>query len=353
MHINGDVDRSIRESTPTEPNESFLYSTVVQPQAENVVGGLQPLPPPVSNAALEKQSILASLFLDPLRDDLSDVPGIERLSEEDFDIPIDNGAHTALHWAASLAKPSLLGALISRGASIYRVNGGGETALMRAARTTNNLDQSSFPDLLELLGPTIEMRDNRGQTVLHHIAVTSAIKGRSSACRYYLDSLLEFVVRQGSASNSQQESFNADLPQSKHKTIGLARFMSEIVNAQDIAGDTALNLASRINNRSIIQQLLEVGANPSIPNRGGLKPLDFGVGGDVGLIELPNSTQNSLSSSQKSTSDNRVGDSSKQLLECKIISLQNIPKLMFFKLSRPLSQTLSYHFVASYKLSSR
>ena len=320
----------MRDSTPTEPNESFMYSGLGQSQSESAVGGLQPLPTPVSNAALEKQSTLASLFLDPLRDDLSNVPGIERLSEEDFDIPIDNGAHTALHWAASLAKPSLLSALISKGASIYRVNGGGETALMRAARTTNNLDQSSFPELLELLGPTIEMRDNRGQTVLHHIAVTSAIKGRSSACRYYLDSLLEFVVRQGSASNSQQnsqqESFSGDVLQNRQKPIGLARFMSEIVNAQDIAGDTALNLAARINNRSIIQQLLEVGANPSIPNRGGLKPLDFGVGGDTSIKELPNSTQNSISSSQKSTSENRVGDSSKQLLECETVTDREVQR---------------------------
>ncbi|KAI4153089.1 MAG: hypothetical protein LQ340_002516 [Diploschistes diacapsis] len=327
-HANGYYNKSMRESSPTEPNESFMYNGFIHPGLDNGVVGLQPLPTPASNAALEKQNILASLFLDPTRDDLDDVPGIDTLSEEDFDIPIDNGAHTALHWAASLAKPSLLKALIARGASIYRVNGGGETALMRAARTTNNLDQSSFPELLELLGSTIEMRDNRGQTVLHHIAVTSAIKGRSSACRYYLDSLLEFVVRQGSASNSQQESFNRDLSQNKHKPIGLARFMSEIVNAQDIAGDTALNLAARINNRSIIQQLLEVGANPSIPNRGGLKPLDFGVGGDVGPADLPTSSQNSLSNSQKTTSENRVGDSSKQLLES-LRTLVNDTELSF------------------------
>ena len=320
QNTNGDYERSLRERSPTEPNESFMYSGYVQPGLDGGVVGLLPLPAPTSHSDLEKQGILASLFLDPSRDDLSDVPGLDNLNGEDFDIPIDNGAHTALHWAASLAKPTLLKALVARGASIFRVNGGGETALMRAARTTNNLDHNSFPELLELLGPTIEMRDNRGQTVLHHIAVTSAIKGRSSSCRYYLDSLLAFVVRQGSAPNSQQESFHPD-PGLVKKPIGLARFMSEIVNAQDIAGDTALNLAARINNRSIIQQLLEVGANPSIPNRGGLKPLDFGVGGEIGA-EIANSSQNSLSSSQKTTSENRVGDSSKQLMDCRLFRVQ-------------------------------
>jgi ankyrin repeat protein len=67
--------------------------------------------------------------------------------------------------------------------------------------------------------------------------------------------------------------------------------MAEIVNAVDMSGDTALNLAARIGNKSIIQQLLEVGANPTIPNRGGLKPVDFGVGGDPELLEAQPSSQ--------------------------------------------------------------
>lgn len=313
--INGDYDRSMRDTTPTEPNESFVYDQYPQPLADQMVVALEPLPHPVSVSAKGKQQSLASLFIDSTREDPSYVPNLDGLSGEDLDIPIDGTGHTALHWAATLAKPALMRALIAKGASIFRVNTGGETALMRAALVTNNLDQNSFSELLELLGPTIEMRDGKGRTVLHHIAVSSAIRGRSSACRYYFDSLLEFVVRQGSASNSQKNSFAPDVAQQqKHRPIGLARFMSEIVNAQDINGDTALNLAARIDNKSTVQQLLEVGANPSIPNRGGLKPLDFGVGIDV---ESHPSSQNSLSSSQKATTENRVGDLSKELMTCK------------------------------------
>lgn len=62
--------------------------------------------------------------------------------------------------------------------------------------------------------------------------------------------------------------------------MSLARFIGEIVNAQDKSGDTALNIAARIGNKSIIQQLLEIGADSSIPNRAGLRPIDFGVGGE-------------------------------------------------------------------------
>lgn len=318
---NGGYDRSMRDITPTEANDSFLYhqSSHAHPNIDHSIIGVQPLPQPTGNVALEKQQLLTSLFMDASQNDFSNHPAILRLSGEDLDIPIDTTPHTSLHWAATLGRISLVRALIARGASIYRVNGGGETALIRAALTTNNLDSGSFPELLELLGPTIEMRDGRGRTVLHHLAVSSAIKGRSPACKYYLESLLEFVVRQGSASNSQQNSFNDVHNPASHprtKSIGLARFMSEIVNAQDFSGDTALNLAARIGNKSIIQQLLEVGANPTIANRGGLKPVDFGVGGDPEPAEMQQSSSQSLTTHEKSGL-NKVVDSSRDLITCK------------------------------------
>lgn len=313
---NGSFDTSIRELTPAEPGHSVAYQQHggSQLNMDLTIIGLPPLPQPISNMDIEKQQILTSLFLDPSQTDFSKHPALLNLSGEDLDIPIDPTAHTALHWAATLARTSLLRALISKGASIFRLNGGGETALIRAALTTNNLDQGSFPELLELLGPTIEIRDGRGRTVLHHIAVSSAVKGRSAACRYYLESLLEFVVRQGSAASSHQNSFQvgADPSAPPIRSIGLARFMSEIVNAADMSGDTALNLAARIGNKSIIQQLLEVGANPAIPNRGGLKPVDFGVG-DPETTEMQPSSQ---ASKAERDPVRKVTESSQELVAC-------------------------------------
>lgn len=321
---NGGYDRSMRDVTPTEANDSFLYHQPnhAHPNTDQSIIGVQPLPQPTSNTALKKKELLIQLFLESPQTDFSNHEPLLHLSGEDLDIPMDGTAHTALHWAATLGRTSLVRTLIVRGASIYRVNGGGETALIRAALTTNNLDQGSFPELLELLGPTIEMRDGRGRTVLHHLAVSSAVKGRSAACKYYLECLLEFVVRQGSASNSQQNSFidalnPASLPRTK--SIGLARFMTEIVNAQDLSGDTALNLAARIGNKSIIQQLIEVGADPTIANRGGLKPVDFGVGGDPEPTEMQQSSSQSLLTHEK-TGLNKVGDSSRDLMTCKCSS---------------------------------
>lgn len=277
--------------------------------------GLPPLPPPSTDLAREKAKMLTSLFMDTSQTDFSHHPAVLQLSPEDLDLPIDEAAHTALHWAATLARTSLLRELVGKGANIFRLNGGGETALIRAALTTNNLDQGSFPALLEVLGPTIEIRDGRGRTVLHHIAVSSAVKGRSSACRYYLESLLEFVVRQGSAPSSQQNSFSGfEFAGPQPKSIGLVRFMAEMVNLTDMAGDTALNIAARIGNKSIIQQLLEVGADPKIPNRAGLKPIDFGVGIASESSEVPQPDQ---SSRAEGDSLSKVKDSSQELINCR------------------------------------
>lgn len=271
-----DYGLSMREATPTEPNDSFVYNGHPDlQQDEGYPMSLPPLLTPTSVQANNKKSLLMSLFTDPHRTDFSKHEAFLTLSLQELEMPVDNTAHTALSWAATLARVPLLKTFISKGASIFRVNRGGETALMKACVVTNNLDMGTFPDILELLGPTIELRDSRGRTVLHHIAITSAVKGRSQASKYYLESLLEFVVRQGSAPNSQQ-SFSNGLP--ALKSMGIGRFMSEIVNVQDKSGDTALNIAARIGNRSIISQLLEVGADPSISNRSNLCPIDFGIG---------------------------------------------------------------------------
>ncbi|CZT45399.1 related to transcription factor [Rhynchosporium secalis] len=294
------LNMSMREASPTEPNESFVYHN----QHIQIEGGNSPLPPlpmPSNLQSSAKKDLLMSLFT--TQEDFTNHKAFQSLSSEDLDIPIDASCNTALIWAATLARHNLLKALISHGASIFRVNSSGETALMRSCLVTNNLEAGSFADILELLGPSIEIRDTRGRTVLHHIAVTSAVKGRSQASKYHLETLLEFVVRQGSAPDSQQSFSNVPPPLT---TLGIGRFMSEVVNIQDRSGDTALNIASRIGNRSIISQLIEVGADASIANRSNLSPMDFGVGDPTEFERRPGEerVQNkTMSNERKETSD--------------------------------------------------
>ncbi|KAK8207314.1 hypothetical protein IWZ01DRAFT_438582 [Phyllosticta capitalensis] len=308
---NGEVE-TIRDGSPTEPNESFVYHQT-GPQTSTGDGdvhhALTPLPTPNDHASQEKQAVLLDLFHDnQSRTDFSNHPAIVHLSGSDLDYPLDQSANTALHWAATLARVNVMRLLISKGANIFRGNAAGQTPLMAAVAVNNCLDHGCFPELLELLAPLIELRDDQGRTILHHIAVASGVKGRAASSKYYLEALLEFLVRNTTSQNSQS-SFEG----SSSKPIGLMRFMSEMVNARDVAGNTALNLVARIGNRSIIQQLLEVKADPTIPNYKGLRPIDFGVGEDP--EKLNHQTPNQVGSPSKSRGPaSRVEETSREMM---------------------------------------
>lgn len=265
--------------SPTEPNESFYQTGHHLTTTDGEVPtALPPLPHPSDKVSEEKRAMLTDLFADQSRTDFTNHPAILHLSGSDLDMPIDNSSNTALHWAATLARVSLMRLLVSKGANMFRGNAAGQTPLMSAVSVNNSLDHSCFPETLEILAPLIELRDAQGRTILHHIAVTCAIKGRAASSKYYLEALLEYLVR-SNIGNSQSSSYegNGNYP----KPIGLMRFMQEMVNARDKAGNTALNLAARIGNRNIISQLMEVQADPSIPNHKGTRPIDFGVGSDA------------------------------------------------------------------------
>lgn len=280
------VDPMLTEETPTEPNESFMQTTQDQHCPRDSDQGflsLAPLPIPETKSGEDKRLLLLELFAEPARTDFFSHPAIEQLSGADLDIPLDGQGNTALHWAGTLGKVLVIKALVSKGANLFRGNAGGATALMHAVQVNNTHQQNNFPEMLECLGPLIELRDATGRTVLHHIAVASGIKGRSQSSRYYLESLLAFTVRQGgvgSAPNSQNHSFADKAPSFEKvgiKAMNLARFMSEIVNIQDRCGNTALNLVSRIGTHAIINQLEEVGADFGIANHKGFRPESFGI----------------------------------------------------------------------------
>lgn len=315
------LEISMLDGTATEPNDSFMsqQNQSFAPIQEGVFG-LEPLPAPKGPKEEYKKQLLVDLFLDASRADFSDHPAFLTLSGHDFEIPIDGSCNTALHWAATLARVPLVKQLVAKGFNIFRTNSGGETALVAACQARNNLDHSTFPELLELLGPGIEVRDGRGRTLLHHIAVSSAMQGRAAVGQYYLESLLEFIVHQGSGPNSQNQSFDAVNydDHRKHSTIGLATFMSDIVNAQDKSGDTALNLAARTSTKTIIQQLLEVGADTHIANNGGLAPVDFGVGSEKDAVPELNSIPSSSFQNVPASSQTSFADAQSDILTCKV-----------------------------------
>lgn len=223
---------------------------------------IPPLEPEGNDALIDvSREVVTELFLSNSRGEvqtLSNILARHDLRRIELDVSIDDAGHTALHWAAALAKVSLVADLVQNGANCRRGNRKGESPLVRAVLVTNSSDNQSFSDLLDLLFPCLHLGDAQGRTVLHHIALTAGIPGRSDASRYYLDTLLEWAVRRRGAS-------------------GVTWLVNELVDAQDMNGDTALNIAARVGSHSIAQQLVDIGASLDLGNRAGLKPTDFGI----------------------------------------------------------------------------
>lgn len=332
------LDTSVRSMTPTEPNESFLYETTLSQEFANAGSdtAMPPLPAPNTDKQTEKLNLILDLFADAGRTDYSTHPAILQLSGEEFNMPLDHSSNSALHWAATLAKVPLLKLLLRKGANIWRGNAAGQSPLISAVIVNNCWEHSCFPDLLELLSPLIEVRDIQGRTVLHHIAVSSGIKGRAPSSKYYLEALLEFLVRVGTQPNSsmntsatsaaaavasmasqqangddlKQESGDAPTLNGSKGAVSLVRFLSHIVNAKDKAGNTALNLVARIGNRSIIQQLLEIHADPGLANNKGVSAKDFGIGSESGegLLASGMASQQSTQQAPASQAEGEVSE---------------------------------------------
>lgn len=175
-----------------------------------------------------------------------------------IDLVIDDHGHSALHWASALANLALVKTLVARppssgGASPFAGNHAGETPLQRSVLVINSYDKSTFPVLLQLLAQSLHTRDYRRRTILHHIALVSALQGRGKAARYYLACVLEYI--------------------SRHEG---ARFAS-LVDAQDLDGETALGIVARVGNASMVKMLLDVGARKDIANNLRIKPSDWGI----------------------------------------------------------------------------
>ncbi|KAI0774780.1 apses-domain-containing protein [Trametes elegans] len=199
------------------------------------------------------QAICARDEPQPVLDMLKEIPPDNPAFSTDLDLVLDEQGHTALHLAASTARHSTVKALIAAGADVHRGNYNGETPLIRACLATHCFDNQTFHTLVEALHESIRTLDTARRSVFHHIAASAGVKGRATAARYYLDQINLWIV------NNEQADFRS------------------IIDIQDEHGDTALNIAARVGNRSLVRALLDAGANRLLANKLGLRPGDFGV----------------------------------------------------------------------------
>ncbi|KAJ6610204.1 transcription factor [Mycena sp. CBHHK59/15] len=191
--------------------------------------------------------------LDLLRELTPDSGSSINAAAFEIDTILDDQGHTALHLAASLAHLQTVASLIANGADIHRGNHLGETPLIRACLATHSFDTQTFDNLVSVLAPSIRTLDTSRKSVIHHITSLAGVKGRAVPARYYLDKVFYIIAQ------NQGGDFRT------------------LVDLQDEHGDTALNIAARVGNRSMVRTLLDVGANRMLPNKLGLRPGDFGV----------------------------------------------------------------------------
>ncbi|GES79043.1 apses-domain-containing protein [Rhizophagus clarus] len=171
-------------------------------------------------------------------------------SPTDYDLVLDEGGHTSLHWAAALGRLQIVELLLSKGSNSQKANYDGESVLVRSVLTTANYEAQTFPSIIELLRDNIHMTDKDNRSVFHHLALSGAVKGHCAPAKYYMDCLYEWIT-----------SHNFDI--------------SAVLNIQDSNGDTALNLATRLKQTHMCRQLQEMGANRQIENKVGLRPSDY------------------------------------------------------------------------------
>lgn len=166
----------------------------------------------------------------------------------DLNRPLDNKGYTPLHWAAAMGDVDLMEELVARGARIdAQGTVEGETPLMRACAFTNNWDKRSMGRVIELLHPTIAQLDHYGSSVFHHIATSTCSKSRYAVARYYLETILDCVVKTG------YDKFQ----------------ITRLLDMQDTNGDTAVLIAARQGARKCVRILVEHNVSLDIPNTRG------------------------------------------------------------------------------------
>ncbi|ORX33493.1 hypothetical protein BD324DRAFT_639565 [Kockovaella imperatae] len=223
----------------------------------------KPLRPKPNAVSARTRSKLLALFSADEPVNIRSVLGVtdETASEVDIDVVIDNQGHTALHWACALARLNIVAQLIELGADIHRGNYAGETPLIRSVLTTNHAESGSFHQLLTYLSASVRTLDHAHRTVIHHVALIAGVKGRASSARSYMAQVLDWVAKEATS------------PSANGSVVGL----KNLVDVQDVHGDTALNVAARVGNKALVNLLLDAGADKARANKLGLKPLDFGI----------------------------------------------------------------------------
>lgn len=228
--------------------------------------------PPLHDPYYEDQNVYLDYFkslLNYLSDDtgskvrlsLGDIP--ERLLNPpqpllriNINQPIDNDGNTLFHWACLMGNIAVVEFLLSLFSNINSdlKNYLGETPLMFLVKFINLYQLKNFPALLDLLFDLILSIDNKGKTVLHHVALvldnkanTPLQKNKERFLRYYMECIFRKIIEfQGFSLLSAQDKKPSNLEDKQ-------QLVHKFINHQDNDGNTAFHIVAYHLNKKCVK----------------------------------------------------------------------------------------------------
>lgn len=169
--------------------------------------------------------------------------------EFDINDAIDDEGHTTLHWAASIGNLNLVLLVLSKGANPLVVSNFGMNPLSKCITFNNCYDLGNFQNVLNALEACLIHTDINGRTPLHYVCQFSKVRSKLPSLLHYTESMFKKII------------FIAG-----HGTANGMNLFRNVLNHQDINGDTCLHLAARSACPEIYRYFLRHGARDDVHN---------------------------------------------------------------------------------------
>ncbi|KAM9903507.1 hypothetical protein OXX79_003302 [Metschnikowia pulcherrima] len=166
----------------------------------------------------------------------------------DFNIDeaIDNEGHSTLHWAVSLGNLNLVHLLLSKHANPLVVNHSGQNPLSKSISFNNCYDMKNFPHIVDALEVCLINTDVNGRTPLHYLCISSKLRQKLPALTYYASVIIQKLRLMARSSDTGVDLFR------------------NVIDHQDVNGDTCLHLAARAGCTHLVKILIEIGARDDL-----------------------------------------------------------------------------------------
>ncbi|GEQ69077.1 hypothetical protein JCM33374_g2748 [Metschnikowia sp. JCM 33374] len=204
--------------------------------------------PKAANVSLDEDNSHVTQLLRFFSEDNAPIPYFLYNPPPDFNInePIDDEGHSTLHWAASIGNLTLVHLLLSKGANPLAVSNFGLNPLSKCIAFNNCFDLKNFPHIVDALEMCLINTDINGRTPLHYLCQFSKVASKLPALSYYIDIIFERLRVM-----SRNSGTGVDL-------------IKNVIDHQDVNGDTCLHLAARVGCTQLVKFFLNNGARDDL-----------------------------------------------------------------------------------------